>query len=130
MGWLYNFTQEAPNTNVQVVSDALNEPWFADAMNLSGIEMIICTMHVDPQSPPELQQIYSAIRNYHPDTPLILFTGHRHVLYFEWLDPNCFTLESGKYFEALGLVEFDLINGQISNFQYKWVDTSLDVSIL
>ena len=128
MGWLYNFTLEAANTNVMTVNEALLQPWFEQAMNEPNIDMIIATMHIDPTTPPEMDQIYEAVRSYHPTIPFILFTGHRHILYFEQLDPTSFTLESGKYFEVLGLVEFDLVNGQLENFSYDWYETSRDVS--
>jgi len=95
-------------------------------MQVENVDMIICTMHIAPQTPPELQQIYTAIRSYHPNTPVVMFSGHSHVMYFEQLDENCFTLESGKYFEVIGLVEFDLEAGQFENFAYQWIETSLE----
>lgn len=128
MGWLYNFTLEAINTNVMTVNEALLQPWFIQAMQEPNLDMIICTMHIDPTTPPEMQEIYTAVRSYYPSLPFILFTGHRHILYFDQLDPTSFTLESGKYFEVIGLVEFDLNNGTFENFEYQWIETSRDVS--
>jgi len=128
MGWIYNFTLNSINTDVVDVSDALNQQWFIDAMNIEDIDMIIFTMHIDPTTPPEMDEIYSTVRMYHPNTPFILFTGHRHILYYEELDSNSFTLESGKYFEVIGIVEFDLENGNFNNFEYYWMDTSVEVS--
>ena len=130
IGWIYNFTQESKNSDVVIVSEALQQQWFQDAMNVPGIDMIITTMHIDPQSPPELDQIYDAVRQYHPTTPFILFSGHRHVLYYEQLDANSFTLESGKYFEVLGLVKFGLENQALTDFEYQWMPTSRSVCTL
>ena len=127
MGWMFNFTQYARNTVVEPVAYALKEPWFMEAMAVPDIDMIVCTMHIDPNAPPEFEQVYDAVRAHYPTLPFILFTGHRHVLFFEQMDPTAFTLESGKYFEVLGLVEFDLENGQFDNFEYQWMDTTLDV---
>ena len=53
---------------------------------------------------------------------------YRHILYSEQLDDNAYTIESGRYFEHLGIVEFELENGIMSNYSQRWVDTSLDVS--
>lgn len=129
MGWLYNFTQEAINTNVMTVNEALLQPWFIQAMNEPDLDMIICTMHIDPTSSPEIEQIYAAVRSYYPTLPFILFSGHRHILYYQQLDATSFTLESGKYFEVLGLVEFDFENSTFENFSYQWMETSRDVSL-
>jgi hypothetical protein len=35
-------------------------------------------------------------------------------------------MESDKYFETLGILEFDLVNGTFQNFSQQFVDTSLD----
>jgi hypothetical protein len=49
----------------------------------------------------------------------------RHITYFSWLDPNAFTMESGKYFEVVGHVTFDIDQDhQITQFQQEWVNTS------
>lgn len=129
LGWMFNFTQETPVTDVTFVSDALEEPWFQAAMDEPDIDMIISVMHIDPQSTPELQQIYTAIRSYYPTLPYVMFSGHRHVSYFQWYDETSFTIESGKYFEELGLVTFNLTDGLFDNFQYEWMPTSVSVRL-
>ena len=43
-----------------------------------------------------------------PATPLIFLCGHGHILYYEDLDDNAFVIESGKYFETLGYIRFQL----------------------
>mmetsp|Transcript_806 Transcript_806/g.2924 ORF Transcript_806/g.2924 Transcript_806/m.2924 type:complete len:520 (-) Transcript_806:57-1616(-) len=126
IGWIFNFTQETPVTDITFVSDALMEPWFEAAMAEPDIDMIISVMHIDPQSTPELQQTYEAVRSYYPTIPYLMFSGHRHVSYFQWYDDTSFTIESGKYFEELGLVTFDLSDdGLFENFDYEWMPTSV-----
>lgn len=39
--------------------------------------MIVVVAHIDPTTPPELSQIYAAIRKAHPTTPLVILSGHR-----------------------------------------------------
>jgi 2',3'-cyclic-nucleotide 2'-phosphodiesterase (5'-nucleotidase family) len=71
---------------------------------------------------------YHAIRKYFPTTPFILLSGHRHVLYYEQYDNSSFTLESGKYFEHLGLVTFELEPqepGSILDFNHQWLNTNI-----
>ena len=45
-------------------------------MNIDNIDMIVVTAHVDPSSS-NLDDIYNAIRQYHAELPLIIFSGHR-----------------------------------------------------
>jgi len=87
--------------------------------------LIVVCAHIAPQVPPELDQIYQAIRAVHPTTPLVMLSGHSHVEYFSQLDANAFTIESGKYFEVIGLIQFDL-DTTITNLQTSWQDTSVD----
>ena len=113
------------------ISQSLQQPYFKEAMSKvtsQNVNMIIVTAHIDPQTPPEMSQIYKAIRSYYPNIPLIFLVGHAHEQYFEQLDVNCYVLESGKYFEVVGKLEFDLDDdNQIQNFSYEWVPTSLKV---
>jgi len=108
------------------VSDSVLQEYFSEAMAEENIDLVVVLAHIDPQAPPELKQIYKAIRNAQPDLPIVLLSGHRHRKYFEWYDENAFTIESGKYFETLGLVRFRLSDGDFDEFSYKWVDTSRD----
>mmetsp|Transcript_52588 Transcript_52588/g.132259 ORF Transcript_52588/g.132259 Transcript_52588/m.132259 type:complete len:567 (-) Transcript_52588:64-1764(-) len=140
LGFLYNFTQNAPNTEVHAVSEELEQQWFRDAMAIENVDLIMVTCHIDPHSAPELEQIYQALRSAHPDTPLIFFAGHRHQLVFKRYDENAFAIESGKYFENLGLVTFKLpappkglrATGSgpyptlMANQTYQWINTTME----
>lgn len=126
LGYLFNFTHEANNTVVVPVSVSLTQPYFTKAMQVPDVDLIVVAAHIAPQSPPELNQIYIAIRSYHKVTPLVILAGHSHVTYFQQLDPNAFSIESGKYFEVLGHIQFDLDNAGMHNLTTQWVDTSVD----
>ncbi|ELR17382.1 5' nucleotidase family protein [Acanthamoeba castellanii str. Neff] len=125
MGYMFNFTQPAPMAEVTPVSQSLLEAYFKQAMQIKNVDMIVVVAHIDPTTPPELSQIYAALRKAQPTVPLVLLSGHRHITYFSWLDPNAFTMESGKYFEVVGHVTFDIDQDhQITQFQQEWVNTS------
>jgi 2',3'-cyclic-nucleotide 2'-phosphodiesterase (5'-nucleotidase family) len=125
LGYLFNFTHEANNTIVVPVSVSLEQDYFKKAMQVPNVDLIVVCAHIAPQSPPELNQIYKAIRASHPSTPLAILSGHSHLEYFNQLDPNAFTIESGKYFEVIGLIQFDL-ESNIQNLKTSWVDTTVD----
>eukprot|EP00005_Dracoamoeba_jomungandri_P005639 CAMPEP_0174261992 /NCGR_PEP_ID=MMETSP0439-20130205/12709_1 /TAXON_ID=0 /ORGANISM="Stereomyxa ramosa, Strain Chinc5" /LENGTH=495 /DNA_ID=CAMNT_0015346619 /DNA_START=63 /DNA_END=1547 /DNA_ORIENTATION=+ len=126
LGYLFDFTQNAPMTKVTPVSISLTEEYFKQAMSIPDIDIIVVVAHIDPQTPPELQQIYNATRAYHPDTPLIMFSGHRHVKYYEQYDANALTMESGKYFEVIGQLQFTLSKGNMVNISHEFISTELD----
>jgi hypothetical protein len=42
--------------------------------------MIVVVAHIDPTTPPELSQIYAALRKAQPTVPLVLLSGHRCAL--------------------------------------------------
>ena len=89
------------------------------------VDLIVVPMHIDPQSTPEMQQIFAAIRQVHPFLPLVFPSGHRHKLVFEQLDANALTIESGKYFETIGIVRFRLsAQRQMLDVQHQWLPTS------
>jgi hypothetical protein len=75
LGYLFNFTQNANLTKVQDVSSSLLEPYFADAMMEEDIDLYVVIAHIAPQIPPELSQIYEAIRSFKPNAPLIILSG-------------------------------------------------------
>jgi len=126
LGYLYDFLQFANNTYVEKISVNLLRNYFTKAMNEPNVNLIVVVCHIDPQSGVELKQIYNAIRSFHPNKPLMMFAGHRHVKYFNWLDKNAFVIESGKYFEVLGQISFDFDDSTgFSNFQQQWVNTSV-----
>lgn len=127
LGFMFNFTWEASVTDVEYVSQSVNDPWFAEAMAAGNdADIIFVPMHIDPQSVPEMNEIYEAIRSYHPDKPIAMLAGHRHRMYWKTLDPNAFVIESGKYFEEIGLIEFSIdSNGHFKDLSYDWLPTSV-----
>eukprot|EP01087_Luapelamoeba_hula_P024611 TRINITY_DN943_c0_g1_i3.p1 TRINITY_DN943_c0_g1~~TRINITY_DN943_c0_g1_i3.p1 ORF type:complete len:533 (-),score=88.76 TRINITY_DN943_c0_g1_i3:19-1617(-) len=126
LGYLYNFTQEANNTIVVPVAESLASPYFAAAMAIPDVDMIVVTAHIDPTPPTLLRPIYNAIRKVHKKTPLCLMSGHRHITYWEKYDDSAFTIESGKYFEVLGNVRFT-VNPKtqaMEGLTHRWIPTS------
>jgi len=122
---MFNFTHEANNTVVNPVSVSLAQPYFQKAMTVPNVDLIVVCSHIAPQNPVELTQIYKAIRSYHRSTPLVLLSGHSHLTYFQQYDENCFVFESGKYFEVIGLIRFEIENAAIHSLQTSWETTSV-----
>eukprot|EP00033_Pygsuia_biforma_P000238 GCRY01000297.1.p1 GENE.GCRY01000297.1~~GCRY01000297.1.p1 ORF type:complete len:513 (+),score=111.91 GCRY01000297.1:164-1702(+) len=124
LGYIYNFKKNADDVIVVNVNESLQEPYFKEAMQ-QDVDMIVVMTHIDPEFPPELDQIYAAIRKHQPNIPLILLTGHRHVTYFNQRDSQSFTIESAKYFQKIGLVNFELNNRRMSDVKHEWMDTTV-----
>jgi len=79
------------------------------------------------------------VREYHRKKPLILLSGHGHILFYQDLDNNSFTIESGCFFQNLGVIRFrlegpfeDLSDAiephyQIVDLSHEWIDTNINV---
>jgi 2',3'-cyclic-nucleotide 2'-phosphodiesterase (5'-nucleotidase family) len=127
LGFIFNFTQHSNNTQIIAPSDAVNTPWFKEAMAVPDVDFIMVMNHIDPQGQADqLDAIFKGIRASHPSTPMVLLTGHAHQEYMGFLDDNCFVIESGSYFLELGIIEFDLDNFA-NTVGAEWVLTSADV---
>jgi 2',3'-cyclic-nucleotide 2'-phosphodiesterase (5'-nucleotidase family) len=132
LGFIYNFLQAAGAVTVVDVQKALQEGFFGQATATEAIDFVVVLNHIAPQvtpgTPDLLRTISRAVRAQLPTTPIVLLSGHSHVEDFVWYDANSFTIESGKYFEEIGQVDFTLdpATGALSNdsFAYKWVPTS------
>jgi len=127
LGWLYNFTSNSDNTNVMSVDESLTQAYIEEALSQPDIHLVVTICHIDTADT-EMTDIYQTIRKQLPNTPLVLLAGHRHVTSFKQYDTNAFTIESGRYFEKLGLISFNLNTDtpSMSNLQYKWIDTTLE----
>jgi len=125
LGWLYNFTSNSDNTNVMSVDDSLEQPYIQEALSLPDIHMVVTVCHIDT-SDTEMTDIYQTLRKQLPTTPLILLAGHRHITSFKTFDSNAFTIESGRYFEKLGVIKFMLDTSvpSMSQLKYQWMDTT------
>jgi len=96
-------------------------------MQVPDVDLIVVCAHIAPQFGPELGQIYDAIRANHKETPLVMLSGHSHVTYFNQLDRNAFTIESGKYFEVIGVIKFDIWeDGNMHDLDTYWLETSVE----
>eukprot|EP00003_Mantamonas_plastica_P029426 TRINITY_DN6966_c0_g1_i3.p1 TRINITY_DN6966_c0_g1~~TRINITY_DN6966_c0_g1_i3.p1 ORF type:complete len:555 (+),score=155.56 TRINITY_DN6966_c0_g1_i3:86-1666(+) len=127
LGFIFNFDQNANNTVIVNPVDSVKQDWFKEAMNVENVDVIVTLNHIDPQGQKDqLEATYNAIRAVHADKPLILLSGHRHVLYFEQYDDQAFTLESGKYMQHYGWIEFTLSSeGKMEGMTHQWFDTNL-----
>lgn len=92
-------------------ADTVKESWFQEAIHDTDVDLFVIIGHVDIHSI-EFTQVYEAIREVHPDTPIQFFGGHSHIRNFRILDDKSTALESGKYFETVGWLSIDGIKAQ------------------
>ena len=102
-GFLFNFNNNANNTVVQPVSQAIQEKWFQEAIRDREVDLFLVTGHV-PLRSPEFDLVYKAIRSQQWDVSIQLFGGHTHIRDYAKYDSNAHALESGRYMETIGFM--------------------------
>ncbi|PWW75520.1 hypothetical protein C7212DRAFT_352394 [Tuber magnatum] len=110
-GFLFNFARNDKNTRVKTASDTIKESWFREAIHDTDVDLFVIIGHADICGI-EFTQIFEAIREVHPDTPIQFFGGHSHIRNFRILDNKSTALESGKCFETVGWLSIDGIKAQ------------------
>ncbi|PUU78201.1 5'-nucleotidase [Tuber borchii] len=110
-GFLFNFTRNDKNTRVKTAADTVKESWFQEAIHDTDVDLFVIIGHADIHSI-EFTQVYEAIREVHPDTPIQFFGGHSHIRNFRILDDKSTALESGRYFETVGWLSIDGIKAR------------------
>ena len=121
-GFLFDFTGNANNTNVQPVSQTLEEEWFHDAIRDKEVDLIVVAGHVALRSQDEFQKIFTAIRSARWDIPIQFFGGHAHVRDYKKYDAKAFALASGRYMETIG---FQSISGLSTSDKGKHFEKSI-----
>ena len=109
-GFLYNFQQNANNTFVQPVQDAIKEQWFQDAIRDRETDLFVVIGHVAADAE-EYRILFNAIRGQQWDIPIQFFAGHSHIRDFRRYDSKATALESGRYMETIGFLSLDGVNG-------------------
>ncbi|KAJ7265403.1 Metallo-dependent phosphatase-like protein [Mycena haematopus] len=126
-GVIYDFMTNDVNTTVQRVEDMVREPWFLDAIaDEPDVFLLVGHMPVIRDSD-RWPIVFSAIRDVHPTTPILIFGGHLHVRDCVQLDGRSMSLASGRYMETLGWMSVDLDGGstQNLNFSRRYLDANV-----
>jgi hypothetical protein len=88
----------------------VRQPWFSAAMDAVGSQsvdaaVVLAHMDLDPsRAAGEMTAIGLAVRARWPRLPLQFLNGHTHYRRFDIFDARTSALESGNYFNSLGLV--------------------------
>jgi hypothetical protein len=103
MGFLFDFKENANNTIVQPVKEAVKEDWFQNAIRDKDVDLILIFGHVAIRSP-EYDTIFKEIRGVQWDTPIAFLGGHSHIRDYKKYDSKSYALESGRYMETIGFM--------------------------
>jgi len=126
-GFLFDFTGNARNTVVQPVQETIQEAWFQHAIR-EDPDVFVVIGHVGVHMK-EFKDIFQAIRERNPRTPILFFGGHVHVRDATSYDPFSFAIASGRYFETIGWISLDgnLRSGpeQWLSFTRRYIDNNL-----
>jgi len=109
-GFLFDFTGNANNTVVKPVEKTIKDQWFQDAIR-EDVDLFVVIGHITLRGP-EYKAIYNAIRSQKWDTPIQFFGGHSHIRDFAKYDSMAYALQSGRYFETIGWLSIDGIQGK------------------
>ncbi|KAK0703523.1 Metallo-dependent phosphatase-like protein [Lasiosphaeria miniovina] len=133
-GFLFDFTGNANNTVVQPVKETIREQWFQGAIR-EQTDLFVVIGHVGIQMR-VFKDIFAAIRQQNPLTPILFFGGHVHIRDATAYDSNSFAIASGRYFETIGWMSvtgdlkraantpFSTDTGALS-FQRRYIDNNL-----
>lgn len=124
-GFLYNMQDNCGSTTVQLVENAIAEPWFTEALRTGGVDAVVVLAHMHIEDPLH-QTILAAIRTVLPNTPVQFLSGHSH--YRDWkgpgeLDSTAAAIESGHYFNTVGWVALDL--ARPTERWHRFIDTNV-----
>ena len=76
-----------------------------------------------------VELIRAAIRAAQPpaaQVPLVFLAGHTHIRTFQRLDDDAAVLESGRYFDTVGLISYDPpVAPSNTWFEFQYIDTTL-----
>jgi len=135
-GFLFDFDRaNHTNSHVQLVRDAVTEPWFEAAMR-EEVDVFVIDGHVGVEMPEFQTTVFNAIRKWNPHTPLVFLGGHTHLRNATMYDKNAISFSAGRYFETVGWVsvdgplkraERDATNPEADRFTFnrKYIDTNL-----
>ncbi|KAJ3213136.1 hypothetical protein HDU67_003353 [Dinochytrium kinnereticum] len=136
-GWMFNFTNGITKfARVKPIVQEVREPWFAETLNkYKDADFILMAGHATIRdatglfpSPPnsEWMAAVTAIRAILPDTPIVIFGGHRHSRDYITFGPNTYAIASGRYMETVGFLSLSktgtvsrrYLNANVPTFNY------------
>lgn len=106
--FIFNFTGNTKEASVVTpVGTAVQQSWFQEQASRQDIDMFVVAGHITLRETTEWDLIYSAIRQYHPKTPIQIFGGHRHIRDAVSWDATAVGTAAGRYCETVGWTSID-----------------------
>ncbi|KDN36173.1 hypothetical protein RSAG8_11005, partial [Rhizoctonia solani AG-8 WAC10335] len=100
LGVIFDFKEHNEDTTIHIPKEMVTETWFQELM-LQPTDVFVLTGHMSVLQG-QWEIITSAIRKYHPNTPIAILGGHAHIRFCRRLDSNTMVLESGRFMETVG----------------------------
>eukprot|EP00770_Monocercomonoides_exilis_P007010 MONOS_6974.1-p1 / transcript=MONOS_6974.1 / gene=MONOS_6974 / organism=Monocercomonoides_exilis_PA203 / gene_product=5' nucleotidase family protein / transcript_product=5' nucleotidase family protein / location=Mono_scaffold00229:57355-59261(-) / protein_length=510 / sequence_SO=supercontig / SO=protein_coding / is_pseudo=false len=107
MGFVVTEKKHDSDSIVAEVSNTLREPWVKKALSTPSLQMVICLCHINSDNP-DIDIIIDTVKKQRPDLPIVLLTGHSHKKRVAPKMDDVYVMESGKYMETIGVLEFEL----------------------
>lgn len=108
-GFLYDMTNHADGVAVTAVEDAVQMPWFVEALKRrESYDALLFLAHMDYRDRlvDVLHSAARAIVGSH--VPILFVTGHSHIRAYRDLDSRAASFEAGHYLDTVGFASFAL----------------------
>ncbi|CUA73945.1 putative protein PB2B2,06c [Rhizoctonia solani] len=106
LGVIFDFKEHNGDTTIHTPKDMVTEAWFQELM-LQPTDVFVLAGHMSVLQG-QWETVTSAIRKYHPDTPIAVLGGHAHIRSCRQPDSNTMVLESGRFMETVGWMSVSL----------------------
>ncbi|CAL6100473.1 5'_nucleotidase family protein [Hexamita inflata] len=141
LGFMYNMKTPKPLQIKSFIDEIKKDQLFSTLVK--NAEAFLILLHAGMQSDHQnYQLLYQAIRSLSPN-PIIILGGHEHLKGFmypvipyssfdnifpqtfnESGDYNAIFVESENYLRSITLLDFEIVNNQLSNVQYKTLQSN------
>ncbi|CAE7188580.1 unnamed protein product [Rhizoctonia solani] len=106
LGVIFDFKEHNRNTTIHNTKEMVTEAWFQELM-LQPTDIFVLAGHMSTLQG-QWETVTSAIRTYHPNTPIAVLGGHAHIRFCRQFDSNSMVLESGRFMETVGWMSISL----------------------
>ena len=132
-GFLYDMQDHDAIVTVQHVAQAVEEPWFAKALqHTEGLDAVLVLAHMG-HADPLIQVILAKIRSIVGDSmPVQFVSGHTHERNHSFPDPASASVEAGRFLDTVGFVSFPkqstfVRSNATDQFQYRFLDPTVEI---
>jgi len=126
-GFLYDFQNHCPITEVEYVETVVNATWFQDVLKRTekNFDAIVVLAHMDAFDP-LVDVLLAKIRSICGDEmPVQFITGHSHQRKFKKLDNFSTTFEAGRFLDTIGFASLSFKDDNVL-FEHEFIDGNVD----